>query len=812
MTLKQRLFLLQILALIPWILGIALLSYFSIPEVLFLGRKIKVTENIPNVFQLLQSLQNIRGTISRLNFEHDASRRKELMEYLEKEKKKVNTILQDIESLYQKEDAERYRRILEIKEKIKNIESKESKIKGLDIFWVYKNIIIEVQQLLELEGHYYHLYDDRDLTVRTLAQISLIEIPKISETIAVLRGLGATYLTKKQISLKEKKELIEYYNLARGYLGAIDWTIRNIKYPESIHVEFVKVSQQTAIFLKKAEEIALSNSLRFLKINPEGYFILGTNVQEALYQLYQSIFKEISSKLVLRKNKFIANSLLIFIGISLVFGSICLTFYLNYLYIVKRLKKIEEGTKSISQGDLSARIELDRKDEIGELANLLNLTLAELQNKIKEIHFLHFHDSLTGLPNRERLLFDLNKFKEPAIVLMDILHFKNLNIIYGFQCGDHILKSLAYHLNNKFPEKVYRIGPDEFALAFDLDKEILTPSSFCGLMKDFAQNLEDFEVSWEDEKIKLPTFVACNAIKEEPNKMLITTYTLLKETIEKGERFICNMMVFERLEALSREYIYWHRKIKEALSEDRIIPFYQPILNLSSGRVEKFEALVRLRDVDGTNHTPIKFLEVSQKTGYYLRITQRMVEKVITDFRELPYTVSINFLARDFEFKELRDLIKSITSPNKHLLIIEANKLILELVETEEIKHPEEIFNFFGELKQRGVKIAIDDFGIGFSNLKRLIDLKVDYIKIDASIIKALPQDEKAQILVKAITRFAKESAIKTTAEHVADETIFNMVKELGIDYAQGYFISPPVSFEELKSKNFFRDLSLARL
>lgn len=128
------------------------------------------------------------------------------------------------------------------------------------------------------------------------------------------------------------------------------------------------------------------------------------------------------------------------------------------------------------------------------------------------------------------------------------------------------------------------------------------------------------------------------------------------------------------------------------------------------------------------------------------------------------------------------------------------SKIVLELLETEEIEFYERLLPIVLEIKKEGVQLAIDDFGAGYSNLQRLIELEVDFIKIDASIIKRLPESEKARDLVRAVVSFARATGIKTIAEFVADERIFNLVCELGVDYSQGYYFSPPLPLQELLS------------
>ena len=139
-------------------------------------------------------------------------------------------------------------------------------------------------------------------------------------------------------------------------------------------------------------------------------------------------------------------------------------------------------------------------------------------------------------------------------------------------------------------------------------------------------------------------------------------------------------------------------------------------------------------------------------------------------------------------------------SPAERLLV-EPQRLVFEVVETEHIRNYEMVVDFLKQLKERGCRIAIDDFGTGYSNLERLIELRVDYLKIDASLIRRLPGDETVRLLVEAILQFARRVGIRTIAEFVSDERIFNLVRELGIDYSQGYFVGKPEPIEVIRNK-----------
>jgi EAL domain-containing protein (putative c-di-GMP-specific phosphodiesterase class I) len=223
--------------------------------------------------------------------------------------------------------------------------------------------------------------------------------------------------------------------------------------------------------------------------------------------------------------------------------------------------------------------------------------------------------------------------------------------------------------------------------------------------------------------------------------------------------------------------------VKSALEEDRLIAYFQPIIK-SYG--DSYECLVRIKDKDRVI-SPFFFLDAVAKTKYYAQLTQRMIEKSFQYFKDLDYTFSINLSFDDIENKEMVDFIKA-----KMFEYGVEKKLILEILESENIQNFDTIRAFIKEMQSFGVQIAIDDFGSGYSNFTYLLELKPDYIKIDGSLIKDICKVEESYILVRTITNLAHELGIKVVAEYIENKEIYNKAKRLYIDGYQGYYLGKP--------------------
>ena len=233
----------------------------------------------------------------------------------------------------------------------------------------------------------------------------------------------------------------------------------------------------------------------------------------------------------------------------------------------------------------------------------------------------------------------------------------------------------------------------------------------------------------------------------------------------------------------------WKRKIQYALKIDNIVPVYQPIVN-SKGKVIKYEALMRLREIENGEEkliTPYFFLDIAIATKQYAKLSHRVIKKALGKLKEDSCTISINLTYSDFIDP---DIIKLLTDTLEAHDI--GDRLIFEIVESEDIKDYKLLQRFIRKFRKHGVKIAIDDFGSGFSSFGNIIQTRPDYLKIDGSLIKNIHRDRHAQIMVKAIMNVAHELEVKVIAEYVHSKEVLEKLKEYEIDEYQGFYFYEP--------------------
>ena len=192
-------------------------------------------------------------------------------------------------------------------------------------------------------------------------------------------------------------------------------------------------------------------------------------------------------------------------------------------------------------------------------------------------------------------------------------------------------------------------------------------------------------------------------------------------------------------------------------------------------------------DDDGIAVSPYYFLDIAKKSKQYLKLTKVVVKKSFDYFKDKDFEFSINITIEDIKNENISSYILDMLKEYKI-----ASKVVFEIVESEGIDDFTQVNNFIDDVRKLGCKIAIDDFGSGYSNFEYLIKLNADYIKIDGSLIKDILINKSSQEIVVTIIDFAKRQGFKTIAEFVSDEEIFKKVKDLGIDYVQGYYIDEP--------------------
>jgi len=407
------------------------------------------------------------------------------------------------------------------------------------------------------------------------------------------------------------------------------------------------------------------------------------------------------------------------------------------------------------------------------------------------IEFMGIHYDISDIMNPKKQLQDLvDSSEKNIVVIVKIESFDDIEKYYGHVLSQHIENKVANELLRFTPkecqfEKVYMLGDGEYAFAKEYQDSFSSESSIVAKLKKFQDNINDIDINIGDIDYDVSVVISFAYGKEAFDNAKYG----LKELLRTNHDFIqaSNLIEQERLSA--EENIKTLKMVKKAIDNFRIVSYFQPIINNKTRKVEKYESLVRLIDENGNVLSPFFFLDVAKKGKYYSQITHLVLENSFNALKNTDMDISINLSALDIEKPLTRNKLHTLLQENKK----DTHRIVFELLEDEDIKNFEVIKKFIRDIKSYGAKIAIDDFGAGYSNFKRLLDYQPDILKIDGSLIKNIETNTYSLSVVKTIVAFAKEQHIKIIAEYVENENIYNILYSLGVDYSQGYYFGKPV-------------------
>ncbi|MDM7273668.1 EAL domain-containing protein [Sulfurihydrogenibium azorense] len=400
-------------------------------------------------------------------------------------------------------------------------------------------------------------------------------------------------------------------------------------------------------------------------------------------------------------------------------------------------------------------------------------------------------DKTTGAYNRDYIDIIEKDFlkKRYAFLLIDVDNLSNLLNIYGKEFLDLILRDLVSLIKRNIREndKIIRVGHDEFLILLEKDGN---DTNYLGIAEKIVSKvaINPFFIIKDKVKITVSAGLYINADKEKS----------FEDAFKKADK----ALLLAKEKGKNRVELYSDRSInlidrrlsdiKEAILENRVICFYQPIFNVQTFKTFKYESLVRILTKERKIILPGMFLNSIKGSHVYKELTRKMLEFNFSILNRKNINISVNLLPSDILDE---DILKILLSLGKNL----REKVTIELLESESVSEYSKLRDKINTLKDAGYKIALDDFGSGYSNILHIVELSFDYIKIDGQIIRKIDKDSISYSAVKAIRGLTKELNIPTVAEFVSSQEIFDKIKELGIDYGQGYFFKEPIHPSEIR-------------
>ena len=517
--------------------------------------------------------------------------------------------------------------------------------------------------------------------------------------------------------------------------------------------------------------------------------------QKMDWYIVSSIYKEDFTGFIDGINSLILNISMVLFGVLSMIG-----LFIAVKVIVPLNKMFSEVQKASQNGNEFTN-GIKSKDEIGFLASQFNTLLDQVENnrknldehvliKTKEIQNKLYIDELTNLKNRTSLEDDIKDDDFVSIALIDIDAFDDINELYGFSTGNLVLIEVAKVLNEfaiKYNVTAYRFYGNVYCLA---DKRMMGFSRYdefinelCKLFKNRVIHIEELSLD-----IFINITLGISIAQEEPIK---TAGIALKKAKKNNMKFFVYNNEIDTKEVIKKS-MHWREKIKIAIEQNAVVPFYQPIFNRNN-EIVKYETLMRIKDKNNEGETiylsPYLFLDVSIKTKQYLQLSNQVISKALADLSRTEKQVSLNL-----SFKDILDT-DFIISLDKNLDKIDNEKkerIVFEILESDYITDYSLLEDFVIKYRNQGIKIAIDDFGTGYSNFAHILKIRPNYIKIDGSLIKNINTDKNSYELVKSIIDFSKALNIKVIAEFVHSREVYESILNLGVDEFQGFYLGEP--------------------
>lgn len=437
-----------------------------------------------------------------------------------------------------------------------------------------------------------------------------------------------------------------------------------------------------------------------------------------------------------------------------------------------------------------------RLDEMEGDCLSVGLDVTDHKRMEQRLSLLADHDVVTGLLNRRAFQRELDgrlRQGERGILLVcDIDDFKAVNEAGGQEAGDAVLFQFAQVLQglSPVPQLVARLGGDDYACAFPG----LSSAEAIVLARSVNRGLLHMQLESDTPKRRRLSvsvgLVAYPAQGDSADALLGNAEIALSQARDKGHASWHLYNVDDPYKEVVSRRAHWRGEVEQALEENRFVMHFQPILHIESGSISHYEALLRLCDRDGGLVPPGLFIDVAESTGLIRRIDRWVIEAVVRFVAgQAPgLKVALNLSSRSFDDDSAFELLQSMLEQHR----VPGERLLLEITETAALANFKSATRVMGHFRGLGCAFGLDDFGVGYSSFQYLKELPVDFVKIDGSFIKGLTSNPDDVVFVKALTDAVRGYGKTTVAEFVEDEATLAILREIGVDYAQGYLIGRP--------------------
>jgi diguanylate cyclase (GGDEF)-like protein len=475
--------------------------------------------------------------------------------------------------------------------------------------------------------------------------------------------------------------------------------------------------------------------------------------------------------------------------------------------ITRPLETLAGAAARIERGDYVASVDVQRADEIGVLASSLNHMRGGIAERESRILKLAYEDPLTDLANRSRFSKELARAIDDAargglrltILMMDLDRFKYVNDTLGHGVGDHVLREVSLRLERAVPGAgcVARLGGDEFAILIKRGSQAET--DHC---TDAARNIIsalEAPILYEDQLLDVGTSIGIAHYPEHGRD----AQTLVRNAdiaMYAAKRNKTDYAIFDpHYDTTQQEHLSLLGELRRAVERDELRLYYQPKVSMTSANISAVEALIRWEHPTRGLVPPAMFVPFAEHTGYIKLLTRWVIREALRQcgawLREgLRLQVAVNISARDLMNRELPAEVATLLAEHG----VPPALLCLEITESGFMEDPVHAQKVLDRLAELGVRLSIDDYGTGHSSLSYIMRLPVHELKIDRSFISRMGVNDELSTIVRSTIDLGHNLGLKVVAEGVEDLSVWNMLRTLGCDDAQGFYMSRPLSADAL--------------
>ncbi|MES2503060.1 MAG: EAL domain-containing protein [Pseudomonadota bacterium] len=473
--------------------------------------------------------------------------------------------------------------------------------------------------------------------------------------------------------------------------------------------------------------------------------------------------------------------------------------------ITQPLTKLVKTAELLEKGDYSKPILSSSSDEIGHLSRTFDRMREAVAEREHKISKLAYWDELTQLPNRAFFTDQLLKFSENyqqnqqtfSVLMMDLDRFKHVNDVLGHSAADQLLIGVAERLKQSCKSEtdvVARLGGDEFGIILaNTDAELALT-----VAKRLQSALET-PIALNDSFVDLSAGVGI-ANYPEHAKNIEVLLSRAEIAMYAAKNSAGSVAVYHSgLDVANEENLSLVSEIKVAVEQNQLCLFVQPKIDFASGKLLAVEALVRWNHPERGMVFPDMFIPFAEQTGHIGKISYWMLSEAaryaaIWQNQGLDVAVAVNLSARDLIDIELPHKLKQILDEHQ----LKANSISLEITESSIMDDPERALETVERIAKMGIQLSIDDFGTGYSSLAYLKRLPVNELKIDRSFVMNIERDQDDVTIVKSTIELGHNLGLKVVAEGIENQKVWDILKLMGCDYGQGYFMSKPMAADKL--------------